>query len=239
MNKRVLKTTIYLCWAFLIAFAILKIWFADEFAIAITNQHILSAGSFIDARPWLQQIIAWLTTFITYHFYLCACCMKWRLSLKQYILVAVITALTNTLKYYVNDSNVTLIVNITIMVLLPYMFKADYGTFVIILLAHYMGQILITVIRGEALNEMTYNSINIIIMMADAYVWLLLYYLYSNLYKERIIMGNWMPPLWGKMNKQIEEQIKKLDEKIANTTDEKKLKKLNKEREILAGMIQE
>ena len=239
MNKRVLKTTIYLCWAFLIAFAILKIWFADEFAIAITNQHILSAGSFIDARPWLQQIIAWLTTFITYHFYLCACCMKWRLSLKQYILVAVITALTNTLKYYVNDSNVTLIVNITIMVLLPYMFKADYGTFVIILLAHYMGQILITVIRGEALNEMTYNSINIIIMMADAYVWLLLYYLYSNLYKERIIMGNWMPPLWGKMGKQIEAQIKKLDEKIANTADEKKLKKLNKEREILAGMIQE
>lgn len=239
MNKRVLKTTIYLCWAFLIAFAILKIWFADEFAIAITNQHILSAGSFIDARPWLQQIIAWLTTFITYHFYLCACCMKWRLSLKQYILVAVITALTNTLKYYVDDSNVTLIVNITIMVLLPYVFKADYGTFVIILLAHYMGQILITVIRGEALNEMTYNSINIIIMMADAYVWLLLYYLYSNLYKERIIMGNWMPPLWGKMGKQIEAQIKKLDEKIANTTDEKKLKKLNKEREILAGMIQE
>lgn len=239
MNKRVLKTTVYLCWAFLIAFAILKIWFADEFAIAITNQHILSAGSFIDARPWLQQIIAWLTTFITYHFYLCACCMKWRLSLKQYILVAVITALTNTLKYYVNDSNVTLIINITIMVLLPYVFKADYGTFVIILLAHYMGQILITVIRGEALNEMTYNSINIIIMMADAFVWLLLYYLYSNLYKERIIMGNWMPPLWGKMSKQIEEQIKKLDEKIANTTDEKKLKKLNKEREILAGMIQE
>lgn len=165
--------------------------------------------------------------------------MKWRLSLKQYILVAVITALTNTLKYYVNDSNVTLIINITIMVLLPYVFKADYGTFVIILLAHYMGQILITVIRGEALNEMTYNSINIIIMMADAFVWLLLYYLYSNLYKERIIMGNWMPPLWGKMSKQIEEQIKKLDEKIANTTDEKKLKKLNKEREILAGMIQE
>lgn len=239
MNKRVLKTTIYLCWAFLIAFAILKIWFADEFAIAITNQHILSAGSFIDARPWLQQAIAWLTTFITYHFYLCACCMKWRLSLKQYILVAVITALTNTLKYYVNDSSVTLIVNITIMVLLPYVFKADYGTFVIILLAHYMGQILITVIRGEALNEMTYNSINIIIMMADAYVWLLLYYLYSNLYKERIIMGNWMPPLWGKMGKQIEAQIKKLDEKIANTTDEKKLKKLNKEREILVGMIQE
>lgn len=239
MNKRVLKTTIYLCWAFLIAFAILKIWFADEFAIAITNQHILSAGEFIDARPWLQQAIAWLTTFITYHFYLCACCMKWRLSLKQYILVAVITALTNTLKYYVNDSSVTLIVNITIMVLLPYVFKADYGTFVIILLAHYMGQILITVIRGEALNEMTYNSINIIIMMADAYVWLLLYYLYSNLYKERIIMGNWMPPLWGKMGKQIEAQIKKLDEKIANTTDEKKLKKLNKEREILVGMIQE
>lgn len=239
MNKRVLKTTIYLCWAFLIAFAILKIWFADEFAIAITNQHILSAGSFIDARPWLQQIIAGLATFITYHFYLCACCMRWRLSLKQYILVAVITVPTNILKYYVNDSNITLIVNITIMVLLPYIFKADYGAFVIILLAHYIGQILITVIRGEALNQITYNSINIIIMMADAYVWLLLYYLYSNLYKERIIMGNWMPPLWSKMNKQVEAQIKKLDEKIANTTDEKKLKKLNKEREILAGMLEE
>lgn len=239
MNKRVLKTTIYLCWAFLIAFAILKIWFADEFAIAITNQHILSAGEFIDARPWLQQIIFGVTTFLTHHFYLCACCMKWHLSLKQYIAVALITAVSNIAKYYVNNDEFTLIINVTIMVLLPYLYKADYGAFVTILLAHYIGQLLITVIRGEALNELTYNTINITIMMADAYVWLLLYYLYSNLYKERLIMGNAMPPLWGKMNKQIEEQIKKLDEKIANTTDEKKLKKLNKEREILAGMIQE
>ena len=125
------------------------------------------------------------------------------------------------------------------MVLLPYLYKADYGAFVIILLAHYIGQLLITVIRGEALNELTYNTINITIMMADASVWLLLYYLYSNIYKERIILGNPMPPLWGKMNKQIEEQIKKLDEKIANTTDEKKLKKLNKEREVLIGMLEE
>lgn len=52
-------------------------------------------------------------------------------------------------------------------------------------------------------------------------------------------MGNAMPPLWGKMSKQVEAQIKKLDEKIANTTDEKKLKKLNKERETLVGMLEE
>lgn len=165
--------------------------------------------------------------------------MKWRLSLKQYIAVALITVVSNIAKYYINNGEITLIINMTIMILLPYLFKADYGTFVIIFLAHYVGQLLITVIRGEALNELTYNTINITIMMADAYVWLLLYYLYSNLYKERIIMGNAMPPLWSKMNKQIEEQIKKLDEKIANTTDEKKLKKLNKEREILAGMLEE
>ena len=237
MNKRVLKTTIYLCWAFLIAFAILKIWFADEFAIAITNQHILSAGSFIDARPWLQQTLFGVTTFLTYHFYLCACCMKWRLSLKQYIAVALITVVSNIAKYYINNGEITLIINMTIMILLPYLFKADYGTFVIIFLAHYVGQLLITVIRGEALNELTYNTINITIMMADAYVWLLLYYLYSNLYKERIIMGNAMPPLWSKMNKQIEEQIEKIDAKIANTTDEKKLRKLNKQRDTLVEML--
>jgi hypothetical protein len=58
------------------------------------------------------------------------------------------------------------------------------------------------------------------------YVWLLLYYLYSNLYKESIIkMGSFAPPLWGK-KETIEKEIARLEKELAVETDEKKKVKL-------------
>ena len=46
-------------------------------------------------------------------------------------------------------------------------------------------------------------------------------------------MGNLAPPLWGKMGKQIESEIEKLDKQIVECQDEKKRAKLQAKREEL------
>lgn len=234
MNKKVLKTMIFLCWGFLVAFAIMKIWFADKLLIVINNERIVDIGNFIDARPWLQQIVYGLTTLLTYQFYLCACVKKWHLTVKQYIVLCAIIAATNTLKYYYPE--LSLVVNVLIMIVYPFALKSEYKTFVIIFSAHYILQIIVSYIRSEPLNKVDLNTVSQIVMMVDSHICLLLYYLYSNLYKENF-MGNAVPPLWGKMSKEIEAEIKSIDAKLAKCEDEKKRAKLAEKKEAYEKML--
>lgn len=44
-------------------------------------------------------------------------------------------------------------------------------------------------------------------------------------------MGNLAPPLWGKMSKQIDSEIERLDKQIAQCQDEKKRAKLQAKRD--------
>lgn len=225
MNKSVLRTMIILCWVFLALYAILKLvpQFASKFVIVVNNEKIVKAGQFIDSRVWLQQIVYGLTTLLTYHFYLCACVKKWHLSWKQYLVLIAIIVATNTIKYYI--SSLCLIINVLVMVILPFALKGDYRTFIIIFVTHYLGQLAISFIRGAEISLVDLNTVSTFICCLDAYVWLLLYYLYANLYKEKKFMGNAMPPLWGKMSKEIKEEKARLEEKLAVCKDEKKCKK--------------
>lgn len=223
MYKRVLRTMIVLCWVFLGAYALLKTipQLADKFVIVVNNERLISAGRFIDERIWLQQIVFGLTTLLTYHFYLCACIHKWHLSVKQYIVLCIVVAATNILKYYVQS--ISLIVNVLVMVVYPFTLRSDYRTFIIIFVTNYIGQVILGYVRSETLNAVSYNTISALILCVDIYVWLLLYYLYSNLYKGEKFMGNVAPPIFDKMIKEIKGEITRLDNKIANCNDEKKL----------------
>ena len=225
MNKQVLRTMIILCWVFLALYAILKLvpQLVSKFVIVVNNEKIVKVGQFIDSRVWLQQMVYGLTTLLTYHFYLCACVKKWHLSWKQYLVLIAIIVATNTIKYYV--SSLCLIINVLIMVILPFALKGDYRTFIIIFVTHYLGQLAISFIRGAEISLVDLNIVSQLICTIDAYVWLLLYYLYANLYKEKKFMGNLMPPLWGKMSKEIKEEKARLEEKPAVCKDEKKCKK--------------
>lgn len=223
MYKRVLRTMIILCWVFLVAFVFLKTIpaLSCKFVASINNENIVKIGQFIDGRAWLQQIVFGFTTLLTYQFYLCACIHKWHLSVKQYIVLCIVIAATNTLKYYV--PSISLIVNVLIMVVYPFALKSDYRTFIIIFVTHYIGQVILGYVRSEPLNEVSYNTISALVLCADIYVWLLLYYLYSNLYKGEKFMGNVSPPIFDRMSKQIKDEITRLDNKIENCNDEKKL----------------
>lgn len=227
---------IILCWVFLVAYAILKLipQLADKFVIVVNNEKIVKAGQFIDEREWLGDIIYFLTTLLTYQFYLCACCHKWFLSIKQYLVSLAIIVPTFIANVFIPQ--VALILNFVAMIVLPYLLKADFRTFVIIFTTHTMGQLVIGYIRSENLMCIDINFLSQAIMMIDAYVWLLLYYLYANLYKEKKFMGKAMPPLYNGYDREINEEIAKLDEKIATCDDEKKRKRYEADKAELESM---
>lgn len=236
MNKQVLRTMIILCWVFLALYAILKLvpQLADKFVIVVNNEKIVKAGQFIDEREWLGNIIYFLTTLLTYQFYLCACCHKWFLSIKQYLVSLAIIVPTFIANVFIPQ--VALILNFVVMVVLPYLLKADFRTFVIIFTTHTIGQLVIGYIRSENLMCVDVNFLSQAIMLMDMYVWLLLYYLYANLYKGEKFMGKASPPLYKKYSREINEEIAKLDEKIANCDDEKKRKRYEADKAELESM---
>lgn len=237
MNKRVLKTMIYLCWAFLLAYALLKTVWADAFSVSISNAKIIAIGNFIDKRFWLRQTIYAFTTLLTYHFYLCACCFKWHLNLKETIISLVFIIPVFILNIYV--PSVGYILGYLIMFLIPYLLKANYKQVVIIYSTHILGQILISFIRSQPVDLIDINILTQLICVLDMYVWLLLYYLYANIYKENIVMGNLAPPVWGKMSKQVEKEIAKIDKKLEGEKDEAKVKKLLDKRAEYEKMLAE
>lgn len=236
MNKKVLKSTIYLCWVFLICFALLKTVFAEQFLVAVNNEKVITIGRFIDQHIVLQQTTYLLTTFVTYHFFLCACIQKWHLTKMQYLKLAIIVLVTNVIKFFI--PSLSLIINMLVMVILPFRLKAEYKSFVTIFIAHYLGQLAVSFIRSQPLDLADVNTITALVCAGDMYIWLLLYYLYFNIYRENFIMGNIAPPLWNKATKHIKKEIATLDEKIANTTDEKKLAKYKEMRAEYVSMLE-
>ena len=237
MNKRVLRTLIYLCWAFLVAFALLKTVWAEKFAIAVSSQSIIRVGSYIDSHIWLKQIVNCLTTLLSYQFYLCACCHKWHLSWKQYLIFTPIIIGLTYLNFYFPAQMVA--VNFVFMFVAPIFLKAKYIDVAIVLATHTLGQLAILYIRSQPMALADVNVITQLICCIDCYVWLIIYYLYSNLYKETIIMGAAMPPLFGKLDKQIEKEIAKLDKQIEVEVDEKKKAKLIEKRADYEDMLAE
>lgn len=236
MNKKVLKTVIHICWAFLICYAILKLFLAEQFVAVVNNDRIISVGRYIDSHTFLKQLVHTATSLLTYQFYLCACCRKWRLTRKQYI-IAILTVVPSVfINWYFPMIGMQL--SVILMFLLPYLFKATFKDTITIFIAHSVGQLLVAFIRSEPLNLIDVNIVTQLICTIDAYIWLVLYYLYSNIYKESLFMGSLMPPFWGNKSREIEKEIAKLDEKIANTTDEKKLAKYKEMRAEYVSMLQ-
>lgn len=235
MNKKVLRTIIYLCWAFLVAFVLLKTVWADKFAIAISSPNIINVGNFIDNHVWLRQIVHCITSLLTYQFYLCACCRKWHLSWKQYLIFTPIIIGLTYLTYYF--PMVMMNINFVFMFAAPFFLKANYIDVVIIFSAHVIGQVAISLIRSQPINLVDVNIISQLICGIDMYVWLLLYYLYSNLYKESIIkMGSFAPPVWSRKD-EINKEIARTRSILEAETDAvKKVKLQNKINELEAEL---
>jgi hypothetical protein len=184
MNKKVFVSMLFLCIAFLFGLYVVKIFFPQEFVMIVENEKLIAIGNFIDSHRWCYYLVCCITAFITYWLYLCACCSQKRLKIWQIaIVIAIILGSCVVDKL---DPNIAMYYSIISMIVLPALFKGKLGNIALVFSVHIIAQYLSLSIRNLALIFSTFNSLIGLIMTAEMYLWLSLFYIIFN-YKEKEI----------------------------------------------------
>ena len=192
MNKRVLWAMIVLLWVFLIGFAVIKLFFAEWFVAAVENEKIIYVGSIIDGSRWLTLIADAIIGSLAIHFYLCACKSVWKLRVIEYICVFLYSLCLAYFQPIV--PSVIFLIDGACFIAVPILMGVHWKRVIAVFLAHDVGQILILFIRSQHMYLEGADYVTSLILVFDVYVWLLLYYLHANMYKEVNKDGNsWNP----------------------------------------------
>ena len=118
-------------------------------------------------------------------FYLCSCKQVWTLRWYEYTVLSVHT-FALAIGYTWNPS-VFSIIDICGFIAIPLLMKANWKQVLSIFALHQLGQFLLLFIRSEQLYLVSANYATRFLFVFDAQVWLVLYYLYSNMYKEKTL----------------------------------------------------
>ena len=182
MNRKVLWAVIVLLWVFLICFSVIKLFFSEWFLVVIDNDKIVRIGCMIDHSRWLTILANAITGSLAIHFYLCACKSVWKLRLFEYSLVLIYSLIIANL--YELLPSVTSVIDAGCFIILPMAIGVSWKRVLAVFSAHTLGQALLLFIRSQAIYLEGAGYINSLLLMIDVYIWLLLYYLYANMYKE-------------------------------------------------------
>lgn len=188
MNRKVLKSMIILLWTFFIGFTVIKLFFAEWFVDLISNENIRRIGSVIDSSYWLTLLADSLLGTLVLHFYLCACKSVWKLHRIEYGCIF-LYSLTSAFLQPIIPTVIFWAEGIC-MIVVPILMRVNWKRVITIFLAHDVGQMLILFIRSQPMYLEGADYVTSLILMFDVYIWLLLYYLYANMYKEVKKNGN-------------------------------------------------
>lgn len=182
MNKKVFIAMLILTISFLVSFYVLKIFFPQEFVMAVENEQLIKIGTFIDSHKWAYYTMAFITAFITYWLYCGAICGKLYLNVKE----TLITMTTIILSFVINEHSPTFAMHYSIcaMLVLPALFNGQIKRLALVYSIHGLAQVLSMNVRNLPMLFSTFNSLFGILMTLECYFWLLLFYIIFN-YKKK------------------------------------------------------
>lgn len=184
MNKRVFVSMIVLVVAFLFGMYILKFFFPEQFLFAIENETIIEIGNYIDSHAWAYYIVGIATSFLTYWLYLCAVCGKRKLSIKEMAVVLAVIGISIGISFL--DEAAVSIVSYISLIALPVLFGCrNIKALAIVFGVHILAQYLSLQIRDLPLFMEQTNTFIFLLMTAECYFWLILFYIIYN-YKSEV-----------------------------------------------------
>jgi hypothetical protein len=181
-NKKIYISMLVLAISFLVAMYVLKIFFPQEFMLAIQNERIIMVGEFINSHLWLRYICYLVTSFFTYWLFCCACCHKLKLKWNEclYILIAIICIAVVELF----DFNISTHLSIASFLVLPALMGGDLKTTAVVYSIHGIAQCLMLGIRNLPMYLVSVNYLTIFFVGIETYLWLILFYIIFNYKKE-------------------------------------------------------
>lgn len=230
-NKRIYIAMLILSVSFLIGMYVLKIFFPEEFVMAIQNERIIQIGSFIDSHKWLYYIVYLSTGLVSDYLYFGAVCRKLKLDWKLTIIMLVYNTIFAVLYSFTNIANVNYLANVliafsmTYMIAIPALFTNELAPLSLTYSINTISQLLSLSIRDMSLLLTTNNIMTTILMSLECYFWLLLCFIVFNIKETKTTMGIVKPfygnsKFYAKKKARTEKKIAKLQE-VIKVCDEK------------------
>lgn len=202
MNKRVFVSMVVLVVAFLLGMYILKFFFPEQFLFAIENDTIIEIGNYIDSHAWAYYIVGIATSFLTYWLYLCAVCGKRKLSIKEMAIMLAVIGISIGISFI--DEAAVSIVSYISLIALPVLFGSrNIKALAIVFGVHTLAQYLSLQIRDLPLFMEQTNTFIFLLMTAECYLWLILFYIIYNYKSEVKANGLEMSSLVREQKEQI------------------------------------
>lgn len=221
MNRKVLKVMIALVVIFLCALYVAKIFFPEQFAMSIQNQTLVNIGTYIDTHAWSYFITQFAIGCLFDYMYFGAVCKKYKLHWSLFIIIVLYNIGFSTFYTFgsaeliMNMANIVVAISSCYMILVPMFYTKELKPLSIAYCVNAVAQLLSLNIRGISLLMTNANSLIMILMSFECYLWmflLLMLFNYKNK-KEAKNMGA-CKPFYGKSKKYYENKIAKLTARI-------------------------
>lgn len=190
MNKRVIKVMLALVIVFLVAYYVLKFFFPEEFVMMIETPGLVAAGEFIDKHLWLTCIMGICLGVLFDYFYFGAVCQQIKLNWKLFLIIVLYntayTLFVNLAPFELVSTQTNLLISLAdvYMILLPVVFTRKLLPLSVTYSINAVAQLLTLSIRDIALLMLNMNSLTVLCMSFECYLWMLLCFMLFN-YKRR------------------------------------------------------
>jgi hypothetical protein len=170
--------------ALLGAIYLLKI-IVPEFVIEVAHiDSIVAIGHYIDEHKWAWYLASAIVSFVSYYLICCACCKKKSLNGVEIIIVVSTILILFIIREFLPSQYTS--ANISSMILLPFIMKADFKATTVVFVATNFVQTITGEIRNIAALITDFNFATALIVTIDFYILEFLLYSYFN-FKERSI----------------------------------------------------
>lgn len=174
----------------LVAFYILKL-VNPSFIVGIAEiPAVVRFGTYVDTHKWAGFLFYLATGYLGYYLFCCACCRKYKLTIKENVLILFFTISLYAVQNYLPEIYAPL--NYALLILVPFIMliidnKLNRNTFIstsITFCVDIMAQCLSLCIRNIVLLTTCLNTATMTILLIDGVIWRILLYLYFNNKKE-------------------------------------------------------
>ena len=184
-NRKLYISMLVLTIFLLVGWYVLKIFYPQEFVMAIENEKIISIGNFIDSHEWLYTLCCVATSTITYYLYIGASSHRTKLKFYELIVIIVVSLGIRLVGLYV-DADLRTILSMCSFFVLPAIMGAELKTLSIVYTFHSIAQYFTLKIRDLPLfftNKP--NFISTFFVGIECYLWLILMFIIFNIKKEK------------------------------------------------------
>lgn len=229
MNKiivdkaRLLRRVIIISWITLAFCFIVKIFGGNFFEIMCNNPHYKALCFYAEKHLWVENTLAFISSYICEVLYLLAILQKYKFSKKELVATTITVLLSVCLRDFSGAFGV--IFDVLLFIVLPIImigknYKKYYQVFIALFL-NIAFQFVSLLVKNLAIGYVSESIFIVLIYGIDVYIMCFLYYLYRNFIKESNYMGKFWGLFMGKpvdklkeMKVKREQQIEKLNEEI-------------------------